>query len=143
MRFYVKESRFEVDSLKSVGEVEISAKIKTAKKKCGNFKNHPLVSVRHTNWPLTLNLSLSSHFQVFCNKPRYDQPRNNKPYFTRLFTICSEFYRAFYSGNDLSDISQIKHYLISEIKLVEPTALETIRGNRLLSESDFCRSFNL
>ena len=41
MRFYVKESRFEVDSLKSVGEVEISAKIKTAKKSAATSKITP------------------------------------------------------------------------------------------------------
>ena len=42
MRFYVKESRFQVDPRLEIGGQEISAKIKTAKKKCGNFKNHPL-----------------------------------------------------------------------------------------------------
>ena len=41
MRFYVKESRFQVDPRLEIGGQEISAKIKTAKKKVRQLQKSP------------------------------------------------------------------------------------------------------
>ena len=61
MRFYVKESRFQVDPRLEIGGQEISAKIKTAKKSAATSKITPSSSVRH-KLGLPRQISLSSHF---------------------------------------------------------------------------------
>ena len=121
MRFYVKESRFQVDPRLEIGGQEISAKIKTAKK-CGNFKNHPLQLSETQIGPPTPNLTFKPFFKCFATNHAEITCRLITNHFLRVFTIffCSKFYRAFYTnGNGLSEIAKISHYLITKIRLLE------------------------